>query len=202
MVRTIANLLVNDLGVPASAITRLTGHGNADQPDPNPRSPANRVVVITYPHQVIRPRKRWAISRRDARDEHDARDEIGASLRVVCGGSNGRRTGGGAAGRRVITAATTTGGGRGMYEAAHPGSLLACSANPLATFPSPSGARLFIGHARGISCWEVHAAAQNTPGARQRAGCDATTDVSIPARSGSNGGPDDERPSRLRYGRF
>ena len=47
-VRTIANLLVDDLGVPSSAITRMTGHGNVDQPDPDPRSPANRVVVITY----------------------------------------------------------------------------------------------------------------------------------------------------------
>jgi hypothetical protein len=47
-VQTIANLLVNDLGVPTSAITRMTGHGNIDQPDPDPRSPANRVVVITY----------------------------------------------------------------------------------------------------------------------------------------------------------
>ena len=48
-VQTIANLLVNDLGVPRSAITRLTGHGNVNQPDPaDPRSPANRVVVITY----------------------------------------------------------------------------------------------------------------------------------------------------------
>jgi hypothetical protein len=26
----------------------MTGHGNIDQPDPDPRSPANRVVVITY----------------------------------------------------------------------------------------------------------------------------------------------------------
>ena len=48
-VRTIANLLVNDLEVPSSAITRLTGHGNVNQPDPHcPRNPANRVVVITY----------------------------------------------------------------------------------------------------------------------------------------------------------
>jgi WD40 repeat protein len=52
-----------------------------------------------------------------------------------------------------------------------PGSLLACSAYALATSPCRSGARLFIGHAQGgISCWEVHAAAQNTPGARQYAG--------------------------------
>ena len=51
-----------------------------------------------------------------------------------------------------------------------PGSLLACSAYALATFPSPSGAHLFIGHTQGgISCWEVRAAAQSTPGARQRA---------------------------------
>ena len=52
-----------------------------------------------------------------------------------------------------------------------PGTLLACSADALATSPSPSGARLFIGHALGgISCWEVRPATQNTPGARQRAG--------------------------------
>jgi WD40 repeat protein len=52
-----------------------------------------------------------------------------------------------------------------------PGSLLACSAYALATSPSRSGARLFVGHARGgISCWEVRAAAQNMPGARQHAG--------------------------------
>ena len=47
-VTTIARLLINDLGVPRSDITRMTGHGNLDQPDPNPRSAANRVVVITY----------------------------------------------------------------------------------------------------------------------------------------------------------
>jgi hypothetical protein len=47
-VQTIAKLLVNDLGVPSPAITRETGHGNVNQPDPDPRSPANRVVVITY----------------------------------------------------------------------------------------------------------------------------------------------------------
>jgi hypothetical protein len=48
-VRTIASLLVNALKVPPSAITRITGHGNLNQPDPNdPRSDANRVVVITY----------------------------------------------------------------------------------------------------------------------------------------------------------
>lgn len=47
-VQNIADLLVNDLGVPVSAITRTTGHGNVDQPNPDPRSAANRVVVITY----------------------------------------------------------------------------------------------------------------------------------------------------------
>jgi len=47
-VQTIANLLVNDLRVSRSAITHMTGHGNADQPNPDPRSAANRVVVITY----------------------------------------------------------------------------------------------------------------------------------------------------------
>lgn len=47
-VKAIENLLVNDLAVPASAITRTTGHGNLGQPHPDPRSAANRVVVITY----------------------------------------------------------------------------------------------------------------------------------------------------------
>jgi hypothetical protein len=48
-VQTIAGLLVNDLHVPQSAITHEAGHGNVDQPDPgDPRSVANRVVVITY----------------------------------------------------------------------------------------------------------------------------------------------------------
>jgi WD40 repeat protein len=49
-------------------------------------------------------------------------------------------------------------------------SLLACSARALAASPFPSGACLFIGHeGSGISCWEVRAAIQNTPGVRQRA---------------------------------
>jgi hypothetical protein len=48
-VQTIADLLVNELGVPQPSITHEIGHGNMDQPDPNdPRSAANRVVVITY----------------------------------------------------------------------------------------------------------------------------------------------------------
>lgn len=48
-VQTIASLLVNDLHVLQSAITREIGHGNVDQPDPgDPRGAANRVVVITY----------------------------------------------------------------------------------------------------------------------------------------------------------
>jgi hypothetical protein len=48
-VQTIANLLLYDLHVPQSAISREMGHGNVGQPDPgNPRSAANRVVVITY----------------------------------------------------------------------------------------------------------------------------------------------------------
>ena len=48
-VQTIANLLLYDLHVPQSSISREMGHGNVDQPDPgNPRSAANRVVVITY----------------------------------------------------------------------------------------------------------------------------------------------------------
>ena len=56
-------------------------------------------------------------------------------------------------------------------QSSSPGTLLACSAYALATSLSPSGARLFIGHAvGGISCWEVRPTAQNMPGARQRAG--------------------------------
>ena len=48
-VQTIANLLVNEFGVRLSAITRLTWHGNVNQPDPgDPGSPANQVVRITY----------------------------------------------------------------------------------------------------------------------------------------------------------
>jgi hypothetical protein len=47
-VKTIANLLTQDLGVSSSDITHMVGHGNIDQPNPDPRSAANRVVVITY----------------------------------------------------------------------------------------------------------------------------------------------------------
>jgi hypothetical protein len=46
--QTIADLLVRDLEVPRNKITRITGHGNTDQPDPDPRSPANRLVVVSY----------------------------------------------------------------------------------------------------------------------------------------------------------
>ena len=48
-VQTIANLLANDLGVPWSSVTRVSWHGDLDQPDPgDPSSPANQVVIITY----------------------------------------------------------------------------------------------------------------------------------------------------------
>lgn len=48
-VQTIDGLLTNDLGVPRSSITRMSWHGNLDQPDPSdPSSPANQVVVISY----------------------------------------------------------------------------------------------------------------------------------------------------------
>jgi hypothetical protein len=47
-VRTIESLLVNDLGVPRSEITQTIGHGDFGQPYPDPRSPQNRVVIITY----------------------------------------------------------------------------------------------------------------------------------------------------------
>jgi WD40 repeat protein len=51
-------------------------------------------------------------------------------------------------------------------QSSSPGNLLACSVYALATSLYPSGARLFIGHVRGgISCWEVHTATRNTPGA-------------------------------------
>ena len=58
-------------------------------------------------------------------------------------------------------------------QSSSPGTLLACSASALAlaTSLSQSGAHLVIGHAMGgISCWEVRTTAQNTSGARQRAG--------------------------------
>ena len=51
-VKAIAQLLVTELRVPRSDITRMTGHGNLDQPNPDPRSSANRVVVITYTVKV------------------------------------------------------------------------------------------------------------------------------------------------------
>lgn len=48
-VQAIASLLVNDLSVPKSAITRMTWHGNLDLPHPSdPGSSANRIVIITY----------------------------------------------------------------------------------------------------------------------------------------------------------
>lgn len=47
-VATIADLLVERFRVPRSVITRQVGHGNLDQPHPDPRSAANRVVIITY----------------------------------------------------------------------------------------------------------------------------------------------------------
>jgi hypothetical protein len=47
-VETIANLLVNDLGVPQADLTRMTGHGDYDLPNPDPSSAGNRVVRITY----------------------------------------------------------------------------------------------------------------------------------------------------------
>lgn len=48
-VQTIADLLVSELSVPRSAITRVGWHGNLDLPDPSdPKSSANQVVTITY----------------------------------------------------------------------------------------------------------------------------------------------------------
>jgi hypothetical protein len=47
-VKTIAHLMVDDLDVRRSKIVRMTGHGNVDQPNSNPSSPKNRLVLITY----------------------------------------------------------------------------------------------------------------------------------------------------------
>ena len=71
---------------------------------------------------------------------------------------------------RVVTAGNDEVRLRNL-QSSSPGTLLACSAYALATSLSSCEARLFIGHAAGgISCWEVRAATQNTPGARQHAG--------------------------------
>jgi WD40 repeat protein len=52
-----------------------------------------------------------------------------------------------------------------------PGTLLASSAYALATSSSPSGARLFIGHAEGrISCWEVRPSDTGHAGSPARCG--------------------------------
>jgi outer membrane protein OmpA-like peptidoglycan-associated protein len=45
---TIADLLVRAMQVPPRSIARVTGHGNVGQPHPDPRNPANRVVVLSY----------------------------------------------------------------------------------------------------------------------------------------------------------
>lgn len=47
-VSTIADLMTSQLGISPNAITSRTGHGNMDQPDPDPKSERNRVVIITY----------------------------------------------------------------------------------------------------------------------------------------------------------
>ena len=86
-----------------------------------------------------------------------------------------------------------------------PGTLLACSAYALAVSPSPSGARLFIGHVRdGISCWEIRAVAQNTPNLEPgNARGNAMGQQGVSAQGPAvNGRPDDEQPSSLRYGRL
>ena len=115
-------------------------------------------------------------------------------LRVASGGSDGRvlvwdpaepgagpaelgRHGGGVTAVAVLPDGRVISGGDDDrvrlwdVQSSSPGSLLACSAYALATSLSPSGAQLFIGHAQGgVSCWEVRAATQNRPGARQRTG--------------------------------
>lgn len=47
-VRTISELLIQHFGVATSQITATRAHGNTDQPDPDPRSPANRRVDVTF----------------------------------------------------------------------------------------------------------------------------------------------------------
>jgi hypothetical protein len=47
-VRALAELLVKDMQVSGAKITHLQGHGNVDQPYPDPRDPANRVVIVSY----------------------------------------------------------------------------------------------------------------------------------------------------------
>lgn len=49
-VNTIADLLINEFGIPPASIPAgsRNGHGNVNQPDPNPESEKNRVVVVTY----------------------------------------------------------------------------------------------------------------------------------------------------------
>jgi hypothetical protein len=47
-INTIADLIINEFKVPSASITDRRGHGNTDQPDPDPGSEKNRVVVITY----------------------------------------------------------------------------------------------------------------------------------------------------------
>lgn len=46
--RTIADILTQKLGVKRDDITALRGNGNVDQPHPDPGSPENRRVVVTY----------------------------------------------------------------------------------------------------------------------------------------------------------
>jgi outer membrane protein OmpA-like peptidoglycan-associated protein len=46
--QAIVRLLVSEMGVPADRITEITGHGNTDQPNPDPRSADNRLVVVSY----------------------------------------------------------------------------------------------------------------------------------------------------------
>jgi len=47
-VAAIADLLTTDMQVPKSKITHLEGHGNMAQPNPNPRDPGNRLVIVSY----------------------------------------------------------------------------------------------------------------------------------------------------------
>lgn len=44
----IRSVLTDRLGVPAANIARVVGHGSDSQPDPDPRSAANRVTVVRY----------------------------------------------------------------------------------------------------------------------------------------------------------
>ena len=78
----------------------------------------------------------------------------------------GHHDGGGVDALAVLPDGRLASGGQGGMrlwdiESGRATDFVACSAYALAIAPSSSGARLFVGHERGgLSCWEVHTAAQ------------------------------------------